>query len=166
MRLFVSFFLLLICLVRPTTAAPNEQKEIQDLYCRALAGDKEAVTQCIDKLGAALKSDPKNQLARVYLGSSYTLRSRDLGFGLRKLQTLRQGLAIMNEAVTAAPDDPKIRLVRALTTSALPTFLGHASESRKDFSLLAEMAKKNPERFQPEDLETVRDHLDTSSTRR
>ncbi|MGZ5005195.1 MAG: hypothetical protein ACXV8H_06725, partial [Chthoniobacterales bacterium] len=108
-------------------AAPNEQKEIQDLYRRGLAGDKEAVRQCIDKLEAALAAEPKNQLARVYLGSAYTLRSRDLGFSPRKLQALRHGLALMDEAVAAAPNESKIRLVRALTTSSLPGFLGQGA---------------------------------------
>ena len=136
-------------------AAPNEQTEIQDLYGRALRGDQEAVTRCIEKLETALKSDPKNQLARVYLGSSYTLRSRDLGFGPNKLRTLRHGLVLMDEAVAAAPDDPKVRLARALTNAALPRIFGRAGSSEKDFELLVEMAKKNPERFEPPDLQTI-----------
>ncbi|MGZ5020631.1 MAG: hypothetical protein ACXWAV_09390, partial [Chthoniobacterales bacterium] len=136
-------------------AAPNEQKEIQDLYRRGLAGDKEAVRQCIDKLEAALAAEPKNQLARVYLGSAYTLRSRDLGFSPRKLQALRHGLALMDEAVAAAPNESKIRLVRALTTSSLPGFLGQGAASRKDFEQLAQIAEATPEKFEPGDLAIV-----------
>jgi hypothetical protein len=139
----------------PLAAAPNEQKEIRELYRRGLGGDKEAVTQCIDKLEAVVGAEPKNQLARVYLGSAYTLRSRDLGFGPRKLQVLHRGLGLMDEAVTAAPNEYKIRLVRALTTSSLPAFLGHRGESRRDFELLAEMAKQAPERFEASDLKLV-----------
>ena len=136
-------------------AAPNEQKEIQELYRRGLSGDKVAIEKCIGKLENALATEPKNELARVYLGSAYTVRSRNLGFGPKKLQTLRQGLALMDEAVAAAPDEPKVRLARALTTAALPGIFGRAASSRKDFELLAEMVKRAPEKFEPADLKIV-----------
>ena len=91
----------LLALLSPLPAAPNEQKEIQELYRAGLGGDQAAVEQCIEKLEAVLKDQPNNQLARVYLGSAYTLRSRDLGFGPKKLEALKRGLAIMDEAVAA-----------------------------------------------------------------
>jgi hypothetical protein len=154
---------LLWCLVleawsfRPSAlASPNEQKEIQDLYRRGLRGDKEAVEQCIAKLEGILRTEPQNQLARVYLGSAYTLRSRDLGFGPKKLQALKHGLAVMDQAVGAAPDEPKVRLARALTTSALPAIFGRRSESRNDFELLRQMLEQHPEKFDAADAETVR----------
>jgi hypothetical protein len=104
----VRFALAFLFFVATCGAAPDEEKEIQDLYRRGLSGDKEAVTQCISKLEAVAAAQPGNQLARVYLGSAYTLRSRDLGFGPRKLQALRHGLALMDDAVTASPNEYKI----------------------------------------------------------
>ena len=136
-------------------AAPDEQKQIQELYRRGLAGDKQAVEACISKLEAAVQTQPSNQLARVYLGSAYTLRSRDLGFGPKKLQTLKQGLAVMDEAVAAAPNEPKVRLARALTTSALPGIFGRGGESRNDFTKLVELAQSNPAKFERGDLQIV-----------
>ena len=106
---------------------------------------------------------PNNQLARVYLGSAYTLRSRDLGFGPKKLETLRHGLALMDEAVAAAPNEPKVRLARALTTSSLPAFFGRRGESKKDFELLAKEAERAPERFDQTDLATIREHAASAS---
>lgn len=150
-----AFIAALLLSAHAAFAAVNEQEEIQALYRRALAGEKDAVEQCIAKLEAAVKIQPENQLARVYLGSAYTLRSRDLGFSPRKLQTLRQGLALMDQAVAAAPDEPKVRLARALTTSALPSIFGRASSSRKDFALLAEMARRAPGKFEKGDLRVI-----------
>ncbi len=147
--------LLLLFVLESANAAPNEQKEIQALYRRGLTGDKTAVEQCIEKLEAVLKVQADNQYARVYLGSSYTLRSRDMGFGPKKLSMLKRGVALMNEAVTAAPDDPKIRLARALTTSALPAILGYPAASRKDFALLAQLADTHPEKFAEGELQIV-----------
>ncbi|MFN2507516.1 MAG: hypothetical protein ABR589_01950 [Chthoniobacterales bacterium] len=136
----------------------TEEKEIQELYRRGLAGDKQAVEQCIARLEQVLQSQPKNQLARVYLGSAYTLRSRDLGFGPKKLQALKHGLAVMDQAVTAAPDEPKVRLARALTTSALPGIFGRRRQSRQDFEFLAQLADRAPDRFQRGDLQLVYYH--------
>ncbi len=136
-------------------AAADERQEVQELYRRGLAGDAAAVEQCIGKLERVLQTEPQNQLARVYLGSAYTLRSRDLGFGPNKLQTLKQGLAVMDEAVAAAPQEPKVRLARALTTSALPAIFGRAGSARKDFEQLAEMAEANATKFDEGDLQIV-----------
>src|SRR4051794_4498675 len=146
----------------PAVAAPNEQKEIQELYARALQGDKAAVEQCIEKLEAVSQREPSNQLARVYLGSAYTLRSRDLGFGPKKLSTLKRGLAVMDEAVAAAPNEPKVRLARALTTSALPAIFGRREESRNDFAVLAKEAERAPERFDRGELAAIREHASSA----
>ena len=148
---------LLLCVVA-SAAAASEQSEIQQLYRRGLHGDKDAVDRCIEKLEAVLAREERNQLARVYLGSAYTLRSRDLGFGPKKLSTLRHGLALMDEAVAAAPNEPKVRLARALTTSALPGFFGRKSESRKDFELLKDLAQRDPEKFDAGDLQAIREN--------
>lgn len=144
-----------LCCVTAAMAAVPEQTEITALYRRALAGDKAAVELCIAKLEAVVQSQPANQLARVYLGSAYTLRSRDMGFGPAKLKTLRQGVAVMNEAVAAAPADPKVRLSRALTTSALPGILGYKADARKHFEDLVAMAQRAPGAFEPADLQII-----------
>ena len=147
--------LLLCAMAWPSLA--SEQSDIQQLYRRGLQGDEDAVNLCIEKLEGVLAREPQNQLARVYLGSSYTLRSRDLGFGPKKLSALKHGLALMDEAVSAAPNEPKVRLARALTTSALPSFFGRKSESKSDFDLLREVAAQHPEKFDPADLQALRE---------
>ena len=149
--------ILLLCALAGTLAA-SEQSEIQHLYRRGLEGDKDAVNRCIEELEAVLGREPQNQLARVYLGSSYTLRSRDLGFGPKKLSTLKQGLALMDEAVAGAPNEPKVRLARALTTSALPALFGRKSESKRDFDLLRDLAARNPEKFDSADVQALREN--------
>lgn len=139
-------------------AVEREQSEIQELYRRGLAGDKAAVESCIGKLEAVVKREPGNQLARVYLGSAYTLRSRDLGFGPGKLQALRRGLSLMDQAVAAAPNDPQIRLARARTTDALPAFFGRRKSTQDDFEWLARLLERNPEQFSEVDRATIEEH--------
>lgn len=138
-----------------TSTHGSEQGDIAVLYKRALAGDKPAVRECIARLERVLQVDSGNQLARVYLGSSYTLRSRDLGYGPGKLEALKLGLRVMDEAIRAAPDDGHVRLVRALTTDSLPFFLGQRQSTRDDFAALVAMAKKNSRQFSDGDLQTI-----------
>ena len=155
------FFRIVICVLILTanavTGAENsaQREEIAALYKQALARNKAAVEQCIEKLEAALKKDPSNQLARVYLGSSYTLRSRDLGFGPSKLSELKRGLAAMDAAVAAAPDDPHVRLVRALTSDSLPFFLGRKTSTLEDFAILIASVSKAPGNLEPGDLQVL-----------
>ena len=70
-------------------ASPNES-QIAQLYVRGLAGDKQAVIDCITALESRLAVAPNDQLARVYLGSAWTLRSRDLPISPGKLSALRK----------------------------------------------------------------------------
>ncbi|CAN5486809.1 hypothetical protein BH18VER1_BH18VER1_09690 [soil metagenome] len=155
MRRIISSVAAASCAFSLAAAASLEQGEIDELYRRGLAGDKAAVEQCIARLEESLETHPGNQLARVYLGSAYTLRSRDLGFGPKKLQVLRQGVAVMNEALAAAPADPKVRLARVLTIAAFPGILGYRAEARKDFAELIAMAERSPEKFERGDLQIV-----------
>jgi hypothetical protein len=153
----LGWFVSLLCVAVSAAAAPDEA-EIARLYKRALAGDKQAVEGCIAGLESAVQAQPENQLARVYLGSAYTLRSREMSFGPGKLATLRQGLAIMDEAVAAAPDNPRVRLVRALTTDSLPFFLGRKKSSRDDFDWLQKKAAQSRENFSSGDLQVIHQH--------
>jgi hypothetical protein len=139
-------------------AAVSEQEMVHRLYQRGLAGDKHAVDECIAKLEDRLKDEPGNQLARVYLGSAYTLRSRDLGFGPAKLTTLRHGLALMDEAVAATPNDAHVRLLRALTTQALPSFFGRRKSAQGDFEALVAMLSKEPNILSTADQQRVYYH--------
>jgi hypothetical protein len=128
---------------------------IAALYQRALAGDVPAVVQCIDALEAVLKSKPENQLARVYLGSAYTLRSRDLGFGREKLGALKQGLALMDSAATAAPDNARVRLVRAVTNESMPFFLGRRKVARDELYALTEIIQRDPTKLAANDQQLL-----------
>ena len=98
---------------------------------------------------------PENQLARVYLGSAYTLRSRDLGFGKAKLDALRKGLALMDAAAAAALENANVQLTRAVTNEALPIFLGRRSVAREQLNDLVAQVEKNPTKLKPADRQLL-----------
>ena len=125
------------------------------LYARGLTGDKQAVIDCIATLEQMLTTAPENQLARVYLGSAYTLRSRDLGFGKAKLDALRKGLALMDAAAAAALENANVQLTRAVTNEALPIFLGRRSVAREQLNDLVAQVEKNPTKLKPADRQLL-----------
>src|SRR4030095_15268324 len=95
--------------------ATPADSSIADLYGRGLRGDEQAVVDCISALEAKLAIQPNDQLARVYLGSAWTLRSRALPIGPGKLSALRRGISLMDEAAGAAPNNADVLLLRAVT---------------------------------------------------
>ncbi|MFL6542185.1 MAG: hypothetical protein ACJ8I9_03370 [Chthoniobacterales bacterium] len=134
------------------------ESDIAPVYKRAVAGDKQAVEQCITLLEAGVKEHPNNQVVRVYLGSAYALRSRDMSFGLAKLSAFRRAMELMDSAVATDPDNPRVHLVRGLTCDPLPSFLGRKQIAHDDFARLAEMAKQSPEKFSAGELSVIRQH--------
>lgn len=135
-------------------AAPFETA-IAQLYERGLRGDEQAVVECIRALEGKLVSQPGDQLARVYLGSAWTLRSRDLPIGPAKLSALRKGIALMDEAAAAAPDDTGVLLVRAVTNEALPAFLGRRKVARAQLDELLGLVEKGSAKLKPADQQLL-----------
>ena len=128
---------------------------IADLYGRGLRGDKQAVVDCISALEAKLAIQPNDQLARVYLGSAWTLRSRDLPIGPGKLSALRRGISLMDEAAGAAPNNADVLLLRAVTNEALPVFLGQRKAARAQLDELLARLEKGSAKLKPADQQLL-----------
>jgi hypothetical protein len=128
---------------------------ITDLYRRGLRGDEQAVVDCISALEAKLAIQPNDQLARVYLGSAWTLRSRDLPIGPGKLSALRKGIALMDEAAAAAPNDAEVLLLRAVTNEALPVFLGRRNVASAQLNELVGLVEKGSAKLKPADQQLL-----------
>lgn len=155
MRLLRALLFLGTFLPMPLRAAPDEAI-IGGLYARGLAGNKQAVVDCIAALEEVLASQPNDQLARVYLGSACTLRSRDLPFfGTAKLAALRRGIALMDEAAAAAPNDARVQLLRAVTNEAFPKLLGRRKIAQQALDALVATVEKDPEKLKPSDRQLL-----------
>ncbi|MDQ3197800.1 MAG: hypothetical protein M3Q46_01205 [Verrucomicrobiota bacterium] len=142
-RHLVALATLLLALPGALLAMPKDPV-ITALYARGLAGDAAAVNECIAALENVLAAQPDDQVARVYLGSAYTLRSRDLPIGPAKLSALRKGIALMDEAAAAGPGNADVLLNRAVTTQALPGFLGRRKIARQQLEQLVVLVEKDP----------------------
>lgn len=146
---------LLIALALPVAFGLPDDPAIAALYTRGLAGDNQAVSDCIAALEKLLLERPNDELARVYLGSAYTLRSRDLAIGPAKLSALRKGIALMDAAAAAAPQNARVQLVRAVTNEALPAFLGRHKIARQQLDQLVVQVEKDPAKLTAADRQLL-----------
>lgn len=139
----------------PVLYAAPADPAIADLYTRGVRGNEQAVVDCISALEAKLAIQPNDQLARVYLGSAWTLRSRDLPIGPGKLSALRKGVTLMDEAAAAAPSDADVLLLRAVTNEALPAFLGRRKTARAQLDNLLTLVEKGSAKLKPPDQQLL-----------
>ena len=93
---------------------------------KALATDLEKLTH----------DHPENHLFQAFLGSTYTLRSRDAFPGPSKYTFLRDGIMSLDAAVTADSGNPAVRLIRALNYYNLPSIFGRRGIAFDDFHQL------------------------------
>ncbi|MCE0521786.1 MAG: hypothetical protein LV480_02625 [Methylacidiphilales bacterium] len=111
-------------------------KQVQARHERAVNGDTKETKALTADLEKWTKEQPDNHLLQAYLGSVYTLDSRDAWPGPGKLTYLRNGGKLLDAAVAAAPDNPAVRFVRAIDYYELPFFFGKGSTARDDFQIL------------------------------
>jgi hypothetical protein len=111
-------------------------KQIQARHEKAVGGDTKETKALTTDLEKWTKEQPDNHLLQAYLGSTYTLDSRDAWPGPGKLTYLRNGGKLLDVAVAAAPDNPAVRFIRAIDYYELPTFFGKRQTARDDFRIL------------------------------
>lgn len=105
-------------------------------------GDEDASKQAHAALTQFEQEYPGDPVGKAYHGS---LQLLDVShswavWNLRKQTT--NGLAMLDEAVSQAPDEPEVRFIRAATSWHLPGFLHRRAQSEADFALLAGHAER------------------------
>lgn len=126
-----------------------EVMAIHELHARAEGGDKVATRELIMLLESSCQNHPHNHLLRAYLGSAYTLASRDAFPGPAKLRYLKDGLKTMDAAVEAAPGQPAVRFIRAVNNFHLPSFVNRRDNARKDFEILVGQLREGDHGLSP-----------------
>ena len=119
--------------------------QIYEMHSLAEAGNKDATRRLVAWLEELTSEQPDNGILLVYLGSAYTLASRDAFIGPGKLRYLMAGRDSMDRAVAMRPDDANVRFIRAINNYHLPTIFNRRSIARDDFRQLVDQLAKNPE---------------------
>jgi len=129
--------------------------EVRELHDAGAEGDKEAVIECVALLEGILKKEPDNQLARVYLGSAMTLRSRDMAPGPGKLEALVKGGELMDAAVNADSTNARVRLVRGINNLKLPAIFGRRDRAYTDFAFLLRQVQSDKHNLNVPELQAI-----------
>ena len=111
-------------------------KKVEARHEKAAKGDTKETKALTADLEKWTKEQPDNHLLQAFLGSVYTLDSRDAWPGPGKLTYLKNGGKELDAAVAAAPDNPAVRFVRAIDYFELPAIFGKRQTARDDFQLL------------------------------
>lgn len=133
-------------------------QKVQARHQKAVDGDAKETKALTADLEKWTKEQPNNHLLQAYLGSAYTLCSRDAWIGPGKLTYLKNGGKEMDAAVTADPNNPAVRFVRAINYFSLPAIFGKRQTAREDFQILVKQVEgvaKTPYRLNVETQQAI-----------
>ncbi len=137
--------------------ASEQAREIQRLHDQAVNGDAKDTAVIFEKLEGLTRAEPKNALALAYLGSVYTLKSRDVFPGPSKFSFLKKGLKTMDQAVNMDARNPAPRFIRAMNNFHLPAIINRRDNARADFAVLLKQIEDpaNPYRLRTETCQAI-----------
>ncbi|WP_257962466.1 tetratricopeptide repeat protein [Bacillus sp. UMB0893] len=95
-------------------------EQVVPLHKNALGGNKKAVQDMKQLVERARSDYPEHPLVEAYNGITMMLIARDKTSPLGRLRGAKAGLKILDEAVSAAPQDSRIRLLRGRASYRLP----------------------------------------------
>lgn len=125
----------------------SELLKAHKLYLLGSEGDKEAVEPAMNVLRGILRRDSGNAEAKALLGATMTLQARDTFWPNDKVKITRKAVALMDEAVAMAPEDPDPRWIRAANNVHFPPFLKRLPMALSDLEILWNISVAEPERF-------------------
>lgn len=95
-----------------------------------------------DYLGRLLRLDPQHAFGRALLGSTTILTAREAFWPGTKLKRVREGLTVLDAALSEFPDDPDARFTRAVNNLFLPDLFERRKVVEADFQWLQERADR------------------------
>jgi hypothetical protein len=105
------------------------------------SNDQDADKQAHEALAELEKAYPGDPVAKAYRGSLELLDAAHNWAIWNLHKQAAEGLTLLDEAVTQAPDEPEVRFIRAATSWHLPGFYHRRAQCESDFQLLAARAE-------------------------
>ncbi|NLW06512.1 MAG: hypothetical protein GX039_00795 [Clostridia bacterium] len=100
-------------------------KEAVQLHDAGTEGDKEAVIKAHNLLQKLRQQFPDDHLVEAYYGSTLALLGRDAIDPLERFKKANQGLKILDRIVNSAPDNARVRILRAYVSYRVPEEFFH-----------------------------------------
>ncbi len=108
--------------------------------------DEAADKQAHAALAELEQAYPGDAVAKAYHGSLQLLDAAHNWAIWNLHKQASEGLALLDAAVAAAPDEPEARFIRAATSWHLPGFYHRKAQCEADFALLAGRAEEDARR--------------------
>lgn len=86
-----------------------------------------------------LEMDRGNAVAWVYYGSVLTMKAQIAFLPWEKMDFMKRGFALMDSAVTLAPEDPEVRLIRAINSTSVPGFFNRLKVALEDYQCIEDL---------------------------
>lgn len=132
-----------VCLARGNhEKLPSEWQKARTFYYRGIDGDRAVYEAATRLFSQFYRDDQCVPLIQVYYGSLRLLEAGRTWALWKKNALSREGIRLMDDTVSAQPDNLEIRFVRAATTYHLPGFFHRKQQSKEDFAFLARFAVK------------------------
>jgi hypothetical protein len=128
---------------RPTTTPAEQRKlaEAKDLFYASVGGDRQALPRAqeiFDQLGGGDSADPR---VIAYTGAAKLLQASRADNFFQKAGLGRQGMDLVDKAVSEAPEDMEVRFLQGVTFYQLPPFLGRRQTAVSDLASVARVAE-------------------------
>ena len=111
-------------------------------YFRDIGGEHDADALARKQFEALRREHPQDPVITAYSGSLELLEAARTWAVWKKHTLSQEGLAQMDAAVNAAPDNLEARFVRALTTWHLPFFFHRKAQAESDLAAIAPHAEQ------------------------
>lgn len=131
----------LLVLLSSSLCAGQQFADTRQLYFDALEGKEGTLARSVELLEGLSRDKPGDPVIAAYLGSARLLESSRAKLPWRKGKLARQGLALLDRAVAASPDNPEIRFLRGVSTFHLPSAFGFQAKAADDLARAATRAE-------------------------
>ncbi|MFC5530400.1 tetratricopeptide repeat protein [Cohnella yongneupensis] len=121
-----------------------------------VAGSKDAVARAHALFQSLRSQYPKNLTVKAYSGSVLALMARDESNPFDRLDLAKQGLELLDEAVTDEPSNLTFRMLRGKISYRLPEPFFHRTETAiEDYVMLIHSEMRKPGTLEQKTYETL-----------
>jgi hypothetical protein len=119
---------------------PSSLDQGRALFYRVVNGETELVQLCRDHWMRMHDHNPRDPLVAAYLGATVAFSASVERWPPRKGQLAKQGLELLENAVSLAPENVEVRFLRGTTSQRLPALMGRRAVAKQDLAYAASAA--------------------------
>ncbi|WP_226665929.1 hypothetical protein [Metabacillus litoralis] len=130
--------------------------EAIETYHKAVKGNRKSTSQAYDLLKELNQENPSHVEALAYYGSASALLARDTPMPKDKKKFALAGLEILDKAVSKAPSNITVRILRGNVSLRMPESVFHRTQTAiEDFEYIVQSYEKDSSILSQNAFETI-----------